>query len=382
MEINTEEIESLPIWVQLYGLDIKYWGVASLSKIGMSYMNDNLSNASTAICMVIWKTNKQAPRKVWRVKQPCPAPDPPRSTPQTTADAKMFTSVPSRGTARSSPRHIGDLDQPHKQISQSDQHLHCLVNSQTTMQHFYLTFIYRDNHERPRQGLWAELEHIALDMNEAWCVLGDFNSALYSGDRIGGNPIQDHKVKSFTECIHSCRLQELPSRGTYFSWTNKTIWSKIDRAFVNTLWYLHFDFRQVLYMSHSLSDHTTLLLHLINSPKPRKAFHFCEMWTRDPSFQTIIHNMMPTVIRNPGQQLQSFLQRTQKALLQLNRDKYHDLRTQQLKAREALERIQMDLQASPNNEQLKLAKTQAGSIIPQSYPQPLLSLNNNAKPNG
>jgi len=24
MEINTEEIESLPIWVQLHGLDIKY----------------------------------------------------------------------------------------------------------------------------------------------------------------------------------------------------------------------------------------------------------------------------------------------------------------------------------------------------------------------
>ncbi|KAJ8419624.1 hypothetical protein Cgig2_007643 [Carnegiea gigantea] len=261
-----------------------------------------------------------------------------RSIPQTTADAEGFTSVPSRGTARSSPRHIDDRDHPHNwgipsmgeicswnirglnwPNKQEDLKIFLQLQQiaiiglletkikihnfgKTTMQHFYLTFIYVDNHESPRQGLWAELEYIALDMNEAWCVLGDFNSMLYSGDRIGGNPIQDHEVKSFTECIHSCGLQELPSKGSYFSWTNKTIWSRIDRAFVNTLY-------QVLYMSHSLSDHTPLLLHLINSPKPRKAFHFCEMWTRDPSFQTIIHNMMPA--------------------------------------------------ASPNNEQLKLAKTQA-----------------------
>ncbi|KAJ8419236.1 hypothetical protein Cgig2_013533 [Carnegiea gigantea] len=265
---------------------------------------------------------KQAPRKVWRVKQACPASDPPRSIPQTTADAEGFTSVPSRGTARSSPWHIG-LNWPNKQedlkiflqlqqigiigLLETKIKIHNFVK--TTMQHFYLTFIYGDNHESPRQDLWAKLEHIALDMNEAWCILGDFNSVLYSGNRIGGNPIQDHEVKSFTECIHSCGLQELPSRGSYFSWTNKTIWSRIDRAFVNTLWYSHFDFSQVLYMSHSLSDHTPPLLHLINSPKPRKAFHFCEMWTRDPSVQTIIHNMMLT--------------------------------------------------ASPNNEQLKLAETQA-----------------------
>jgi len=42
-----------------------------------------------------------------------------------------------------------------RQISQSDQHLHYLVKSHTTMQHFYLMFIYRDSHESPRQGLWA-----------------------------------------------------------------------------------------------------------------------------------------------------------------------------------------------------------------------------------
>jgi len=34
MDINTDAITSLPIWVQLPNLDINYWGMQSLSKIG------------------------------------------------------------------------------------------------------------------------------------------------------------------------------------------------------------------------------------------------------------------------------------------------------------------------------------------------------------
>ena len=34
MDIQTESIRSLPLWVQLPSLDIKYWGVECLSKLG------------------------------------------------------------------------------------------------------------------------------------------------------------------------------------------------------------------------------------------------------------------------------------------------------------------------------------------------------------
>ena len=34
MDINTETLASLPIWVRFQDLDIKYWGLDSLSKIG------------------------------------------------------------------------------------------------------------------------------------------------------------------------------------------------------------------------------------------------------------------------------------------------------------------------------------------------------------
>jgi len=34
MDLKTKEIKSLPIWIQLLDLDVKFWGSESLSKIG------------------------------------------------------------------------------------------------------------------------------------------------------------------------------------------------------------------------------------------------------------------------------------------------------------------------------------------------------------
>ncbi|KAJ8424553.1 hypothetical protein Cgig2_013817 [Carnegiea gigantea] len=61
-----------------------------------------------------------------------------------------------------------------------------------------------------------------------------------------GTEIQEFEVKPFAERIASCELQELQHHGPYFTWTNKTTWSRIDRVFINTLWYSLFDFSQTM----------------------------------------------------------------------------------------------------------------------------------------
>ena len=35
----------------------------------------------------------------------------------------------------------------------------------------------------------GDLCNMAQDMDEAWCVLGDFNSFLYTRDRMGGTEV-------------------------------------------------------------------------------------------------------------------------------------------------------------------------------------------------
>ncbi|KAJ8422489.1 LOW QUALITY PROTEIN: hypothetical protein Cgig2_000558 [Carnegiea gigantea] len=206
-------------------------------------------------------------------------------------------------------------------LSKSDQHIHCKVFSQLTLKHFYLTFVYRDNQDGQRHHLWAELEQIASDVEDAWCVMGDFNSILYARDRMGGNTIHDSEIKPFTDCVSTCELQELQCRGPYCSWTNKTIY-------------------QVHYLTNALSDHTPLILHLTDSPKPKRSFQFYEMWIRDTSFKSLVQTFFPKHIYNPCSNFKSFW--TQHALLRINKDKYHDLRGQQVKARAALEQLYND----------------------------------------
>jgi len=121
------------------------------------------------------------------------------------------------------------------ELHKSDQYIHCKVTQQHSGKDFCITFVYGDNHDSPTRDLWEALKHIASTMDEAWCVLGDFNSMLYTRDRIGGTEIQDFEIRPFADCLATCELQELRYRGPYFSWTNKTIWSRIDQVFTNTL---------------------------------------------------------------------------------------------------------------------------------------------------
>ncbi|KAJ8421029.1 hypothetical protein Cgig2_000524 [Carnegiea gigantea] len=152
-------------------------------------------------------------------------------------------------------------------------------------------------------------------MEDLWCVIGDFNSLLYAGDRRGGTSVLDSEIAAFADTIQACGLQEPPHHGSYYSWTNKKVWSRIDRAFINTLWYDQADFTQVKYLPQSLSDHTPLMLQITASPKTRPSFQFCDMWT-------------------------------------LNRGKYKDLREQQRTARAALEHLQQALANDPTNDSL------------------------------
>ncbi|KAJ8427301.1 hypothetical protein Cgig2_002213 [Carnegiea gigantea] len=64
---------------------------------------------------------------------------------------------------------------------------------------------------------------ISHQMNEGWCIIGDFNAILYKDDRNGGNEIQRNETKELEDFIEQGDLQELRWNGPYYSWTNKTI---------------------------------------------------------------------------------------------------------------------------------------------------------------
>ncbi|KAJ8419321.1 hypothetical protein Cgig2_020480 [Carnegiea gigantea] len=74
-------------------------------------------------------------------------------------------------------------------VSMSDQFIHYKITQIHTMKRFFITFVYEANQEMQRRGLWEDLKYIANDMKEAMCILGDFKTVLYSGDRLGGTEV-------------------------------------------------------------------------------------------------------------------------------------------------------------------------------------------------
>jgi len=140
----------------------------------------------------------------------------------------------------------------------SDQFIHCKVTQLLPSKHFHITFIYGHNHELQRQPMWTALQRLSTYIQGAWCLLGDFNAILSKQDRIGGNTVSDYDIQELSNFMEECEVLEMPSSGAFFTWTNKTIWSSIDRVFINNLGHEEFDYTLAKYLPQELSDHTPI----------------------------------------------------------------------------------------------------------------------------
>lgn len=92
--------------------------------------------------------------------------------------------------------------------------------------------MYGFNSIEQRRELWSSLKALP-QTNHAWLICGDFNTILYSHDRLFGQPVTNAELKDFTECVHDLGLTELAWNGNYYTWTNKQqgsdrIYSRID----------------------------------------------------------------------------------------------------------------------------------------------------------
>ncbi|KAJ8419313.1 hypothetical protein Cgig2_029594 [Carnegiea gigantea] len=90
-----------------------------------------------------------------------------------------------------------------------DQLKHCKVTQLSTNKSFYLSMICGTNksfylsmicgmnHELQREQLWLDLNDISHSMEDAWCLMGDFNTIRFKEDKIGGNEVQDHDLRNW-----------------------------------------------------------------------------------------------------------------------------------------------------------------------------------------
>jgi len=66
--------------------------------------------------------------------------------------------------------------------------------------------------------LWADLINVATAYNQLpWMLVGDFNVARYSDEKIGGRSISIQQLQDFNDFIDSCALSDIKHIGDKWS---------------------------------------------------------------------------------------------------------------------------------------------------------------------
>lgn len=117
-----------------------------------------------------------------------------------------------------------------------------------------MTVVYGLHTVEDRKTLWPELLPIDNQMSLPWCVMGDFDAFLASGDRLNGNPVSTYETQDFIRLLATTDLGEYKSCGHFYSWSNKglgdaRIACRIARCLVNSCWLTMFPSLSVEYMN-------------------------------------------------------------------------------------------------------------------------------------
>ncbi|XP_019240335.1 PREDICTED: uncharacterized protein LOC109220328 [Nicotiana attenuata] len=164
----------------------------------------------------------------------------------------------------------------------SDQLVHCKVRDKSTHNTFEITFVYGKNTVTERRNLWDQLRKIRSNIQEAWLLIGDFNSMLFVDDRINGQPVQQAELVDVQRCVDDIGVGQLNRKGSKWSWCNKRdvndrIYSNIDWAFGNAAWLTKYSSVEAIFETPGVSDHSPIVINamVVKSymPKPFRLYN-------------------------------------------------------------------------------------------------------------
>ncbi|KAJ8442966.1 LOW QUALITY PROTEIN: hypothetical protein Cgig2_019539 [Carnegiea gigantea] len=233
-----------------------------------SPMHGFLLSVPIVICLGIWR--RYAGKKGSSKKNGEGLAEHPPTTPASEADPEGFTPVNRKDCAR---QPVKNSNQPTLQeasrfniLEIEYKFIHTRVTQLLSHKNFCATFVYGFNHAQQRKPLWEDLETISHQMQEAWCILGDFNTILWKEDKMGGDEVEDYELQELQSCLDSYELTEMPYSGANYTWSNKTVWSRIDRALINGYWHDPFDYTHAKLQNPGMHFNTVtcglIILHI------------------------------------------------------------------------------------------------------------------------
>lgn len=99
-------------------------------------------------------------------------------------------------------------------------------------------------------------------------LLGHFNNVLKFKENCFGADVAPYELRDIEDCCFCLGLSDMLSIGYFFTWTNSTVWTKLDRAMVNNMWVKFGLFYQVNFLALGcLSDHSHCILSLCHQDR-------------------------------------------------------------------------------------------------------------------
>ena len=135
-------------------------------------------------------------------------------------------------------------------------------------------------------------------------MLGDFNTARYTDEKLRGKALSFANLTPFNDCINVCQLMDLKHVGFKWFWHNSNVGSgriigRFDRVLCNHNWIDSLAASYYEYHSFATSDHAPMALRLIatanSGPKPFRYFNY---WANCEGFKEVITSAWSIVV--PG----------------------------------------------------------------------------------
>ncbi|KAL0444694.1 UNVERIFIED_CONTAM: hypothetical protein Slati_2192100 [Sesamum latifolium] len=321
--------KQVPVWIKLRHLPVEFWTEDGLSTVAsgigrLLYPDDNESMHETEFrssqCPTTKKSTKP-PVKVFVQKpdDPVHMPSDPVSPPSQ-AHAAPLGEIPSTqnvhpwdkgkrsGSDKGSWNWLVDHTGPGNRIwlawDATDiavdimlVHLqcdHCRVHNLQSHSSSLVMVVYGLNVVIPRRELWAQLVDIMETVEEdAWLVLGDFNTVLDLSEVCGNSGDISTAIEDFWACLLDTGLINVPAHGSCFTWHNcsdgpRSLWKKLDRMVANDRWLLSWAKATCLCSTPRTSDHSALVLKGYDHRKAGRLFHFDNYLAKTPGFLDLV----------------------------------------------------------------------------------------------
>ncbi|GJR10704.1 hypothetical protein Tco_0793356 [Tanacetum coccineum] len=180
-------------------------------------------------------------------------------------------------------------------ISQDDQVMHTRIWFRRDRKEVFCSFIYAHNHYTQRRKLWANLSlHKAFVWDRSWCLMGDFNAALFLDDSSMGRSSIDISMREFRECVEEIEVMDVNNTGLKFTWNQKPkgkegLLKKIDRVLANISFVDAYVGAYAIFQPYRISDHSLAVLKIpmVNKMKPR-TFKFANILVNHTGFKRLV----------------------------------------------------------------------------------------------